>query len=152
LIDWGYATIDADINYVRADGKYHLLIKKEGGTPGIYTSAADRLTGTYPQPNDKDYISFEGRRMVEGPSAFQRIGDSSWQVAYVEYSSRPAKYRICQADAHLRNFKDPRDIGGDVSGFAQHGSFLILSKREYKKLEKWSEKYMKQKRASMENK
>ena len=31
LFDWGYATIDADINYIPADGLYHLLIKKEVG-------------------------------------------------------------------------------------------------------------------------
>ncbi|SEA27472.1 hypothetical protein SAMN05192529_11252 [Arachidicoccus rhizosphaerae] len=145
LIDWGYATIDADINYVPADGKYHLLIKKEGGTPGIYTSQADELTGPYSKPDDKDYIRFEGNRKVEGPSAFQLIGDSAWQVAYVEYSSRPTKYRICQADKYLKNFKNPKDIAGDAAQYAQHGSFLVLNKKEYQKLEKWSENYMKKK-------
>ena len=39
LFDWGYATIDADINYVPADGKYHMMIKKEGGQPGKRGSA-----------------------------------------------------------------------------------------------------------------
>ena len=33
LFDWGYATIDADINYVDADGLYHMMIKKEGVSP-----------------------------------------------------------------------------------------------------------------------
>ena len=28
LFDWGYATIDADINYLESDHKYHMLIKK----------------------------------------------------------------------------------------------------------------------------
>lgn len=32
LFDWGYATIDCDINLL-SDGKYHMLIKKEGGKP-----------------------------------------------------------------------------------------------------------------------
>ena len=47
MFDWGYATIDADINYIPADGKYHMLIKKEGGTPGIFAAVADKLTGPY---------------------------------------------------------------------------------------------------------
>ena len=34
LLDWGYAIIDADINLLE-DGLYHMLIKKEGGKPGI---------------------------------------------------------------------------------------------------------------------
>ena len=34
LFDWGYATIDADINFLKSDGLYHMLIKKEGGKRG----------------------------------------------------------------------------------------------------------------------
>ncbi len=34
LLDWGYATIDADINLLEG-GLYHMLIKKEGDKPGI---------------------------------------------------------------------------------------------------------------------
>lgn len=148
LLDWGYATIDADIHYVNSDGKFHLLIKKEGGAPGIYAATASNLTGPYGLPGEKDYISFEGNKKVEGPSAFQLIGDSTWRVAYVEYDSRPAKYRICQADEHLQHFHTPRDIGGSVSATAQHGSFLILSKKEYKRLQRWSASYLKQKKSS----
>ena len=29
LFDWGYATIDADINYLESDGLYHMLIKNK---------------------------------------------------------------------------------------------------------------------------
>ena len=152
LIDWGYATIDADIHYVPADNKFHLLIKKEGGQPGIFTATSDHLTGKYSLPDEKDYINFEGNRKVEGPSAFQLIGDTAWQVAYVEYSTRPIKYRICQADRYLTHFQHPKDIEGDVSSTAQHGSFLILNKKEYKRLERWSENYQKQKRVKAEKK
>lgn len=150
LIDWGYATIDADIHYIAADGKYHVLIKKEGGTPGIFTSTSGTLTGPYNLPDDKDYIDFEGGRKVEGPSAFRLIGDSTWRVAYVEYSSRPTKYRICQADPLLHNFHTPEDMGGDIAGTAQHGSFLILTKKEYKRLARWSSRYQKRKKAAQE--
>lgn len=137
LIDWGYATIDADINYLKSDGRYHLLIKKEGGKPGIFTSSSEKLTGIYPEPDAIDYINFEGKKNCEGPSAFQLIGDSTWRVAYVEYSSRPAKYRICKADQYLRNFQSPEDIRGVAN--PQHGSFITLTKKEYLRLQKWSE-------------
>lgn len=142
LIDWGYATIDADINYVPADGLYHLLIKKEGGQTGIFTSTSIKLTGPYATPDENDYIKFEGKKMCEGPSAFQLIGDSTWRVAYVEYSSRPSKYRICKADKYLHNFHSPEDLQG-VQATAQHGSFLILTKQEYNRLQKWSDRKLK---------
>jgi hypothetical protein len=56
-------------------------------------------------------------------------------VAYIEYSSKPRHYRICKADKYLRNFSDPVDIEG-VTG-PQHGSFMRLTKEEYKRLQKW---------------
>ena len=134
LFDWGYATIDADINYLRSDGLYHMLIKKEGGKPGIYTATSHSLTGPWSEPVEDDYVSFEGNKKCEGSSAFQLIGDDTWRVAYIEYSSRPKHYRICKADRYLRNFSDPVDIQG-VTG-PQHGSFMRLTKKEYKRLKK----------------
>ena len=145
LIDWGYATIDTDINYVAKDGKYHIMIKKEGGKPGIFTTSADHLTGPYPEPDETDYVDFEGNKKCEGPSAFQLIGDSTWRVAYVEYSSKPHRYRICKADEYLRNFHDPEDIQGVEA--PQHGSFLLLTKKEYRRLERWDKAQRKGKAA-----
>ena len=136
LFDWGYATIDADINLL-ADDKYHMLIKKEGGKPGIYTATSDHLTYGWGEPIEDDYVSFEGKKKCEGSSAFQLIGDKTWRVAYIQYSDRPKHYRICKADENLRNFSDPVDIEG-VTG-PQHGSFMRLTKKEYKRLLKWSE-------------
>ena len=137
LFDWGYATIDADINLL-SDGKYHMLIKKEGGKPGIYTATSDHLNHGWGEPVENDYVSFEGRKNCEGSSAFQLIGDNTWRVAYIQYSDNPKHYRICKADENLRNFHDPVDIEG-VTG-PQHGSFMRLTKKEYKKLQKWSAK------------
>ncbi len=134
LFDWGYATIDADINYLPSDGLYHMLIKKEGGKPGIYTATSQSLTGPWGEPVEDDYVSFEGKKKCEGSSAFQLIGDDTWRVAYIEYSSKPKHYRICKADRHLRNFSDPVDIEG-VTG-PLHGSFMRLTKKEYKRLQK----------------
>lgn len=134
LFDWGYATIDADINYLKSDGLYHLLIKKEGGKPGIYTATSKNLTGPWSEPVEDDYVSFEGNKKCEGSSAFQLIGDDEWRVAYIEYSSKPKHYRICKADKYLRNFNSPVDIQG-VTG-PQHGSFMRLTKKEYKRLQK----------------
>ena len=139
LFDWGYATIDADINYVPADGLYHMLIKKEGGKPGIYTATSKQLTSGWGEPVENDYVSFEGQKKCEGSSAFQLIGDDTWRVAYVEYSSRPHRYRICQADDHLRNFRDPVDIEG-VSA-PQHGSFMRLTREEYERMEAWDKSW-----------
>ena len=88
-----------------------------------------------------DYVDFEGKKKCEGPSAFQIAGEEGWRVAYIEYSSRPRHYRICHADANLRNFSDPQDIIGVRA--PQHGSFLRLTKKEYKALEKWANKQKK---------
>ena len=145
LFDWGYATIDADINYLESDGLYHMLIKKEGGHPGIYTATAENLTGPWSEPVEDDYVDFEGNKKCEGSSAFQLMGDDTWRVAYIEYSSRPKHYRICKADKYLRNFSDPVDIQG-VTG-PQHGSFMRLTKKEYKRLQKWSAEEMKKRSA-----
>ncbi len=140
LFDWGYATIDADINLLD-DGLYHMLIKKEGGKPGIYTATSRQLTSGWGEPVEDDYVSFEGNKKCEGSSAFQLIGDKTWRVAYIQYSDRPKHYRICKADENLRNFRDPVDIEG-VTG-PQHGSFMRLTKKEYKRLQKWSAKQSK---------
>ena len=134
LFDWGYATIDADINYLESDGKYHMLIKKEGGHPGIFHTKADHLLGPWPEPDEADFVNFEGKKKCEGSSAFQIEGEKGWRVAYIQYSDRPKHYRICQADENLSNFHDPVDIQG-VTG-PQHGSFMRLTKKEYKRLEK----------------
>jgi hypothetical protein len=135
LFDWGYATIDADINYLESDGLYHMLIKKEGGKPGIYTATSKHLTGPWSEPVENDYVSFEGKKKCEGSSAFQLIGDSTWRVAYIQYSDHPRHYRICKADAHLRNFHDPVDIEGVTA--PQHGSFMRITKKEYNMLKRW---------------
>lgn len=134
LFDWGYATIDADINYVPADGKYHMMIKKEGGKPGLYTSSCSSLTGEWPEPDSTDYVNFEGKKKCEGVSAFQLEGDSTWRIAYIEYSSRPRNYRICKADSNMRNFSDPNNIKGVKA--PQHGSFMRITDEEYERLVK----------------
>ena len=136
LFDWGYATIDADINLLK-DGLYHMLIKKEGGKPGIYTATSKHLTSGWGEPVEDDYVSFEGKKKCEGSSAFQLMGDKTWRVAYIQYSDNPKHYRICETDEILRNFKNPVDIEG-VTG-PQHGSFMRLTKKEYNQLKKWSD-------------
>ena len=137
LFDWGYATIDADINFVPADGLYHMMIKKEGGQPGLFTSTSHSLTGPWLEPDAKDFVNFEGKKKCEGVSAFQLVGDSTWRIAYIEYSSRPRNYRICKADKYMRNFSSPQNIEG-VNG-PQHGSFMRITKEEYDRLQAWSD-------------
>lgn len=136
LFDWGYATIDADINWVEADGMYHMMIKKEGGTPGIFTTTSASLHGPWPEPDSTRYVNFEGKKKCEGASAFQ-LKDGRWQIGYVEYSSHPRRYRLCDADSLLSNFSNPRDIEG-ING-PQHGSFIRITKEEYDSLQQWSD-------------
>ena len=138
LFDWGYATIDADINYVPADGLYHMMIKKEGGKKGLFTATAPKLTGPWGEPVEDDYVSFEGKKNCEGVSAFQVPGEDGWRIAYIEYSSNPKHYRICKADKFMRNFRDPQDIKGVTA--PQHGSFMRITKKEYNRLKDWSKK------------
>lgn len=141
LFDWGYATIDADINWVEADQRWHMMIKKEGGTPGLFTATSPSLTGPWSEPVEDDYVNFEGKKKCEGVSAFQLAGKDTWMIGYIEYSSRPKNYRICEADRYMRNFKNPKNIEG-VSR-PQHGSFMRITKKEYKRLERWSAKHKK---------
>lgn len=133
LFDWGYATIDADINYLESDGLYHMMIKKEGGKPGLFTSTAPALHGPWSLPVDDDYVDFEGNKKCEGVSAFRIPGEKGWRVGYIEYSSNPKRYRICQTDEYLRNFHSPIDIKGVDA--PQHGSFMRVTKEEYDRIE-----------------
>ncbi len=137
LFDWGYATIDADINWVPADGLWHMMIKKEGGKPGLFTATSPSLTGPWGEPVDDDYIDFEGNKKCEGVSAFQLPGEDSWHIGYIEYSSKPRNYRICQADKNMRNFTNPQNIKGVKR--PQHGSFMRITKEEYDRLQSWSD-------------
>lgn len=139
LFDWGYATIDADINWVPADGLWHMMIKKEGGKPGLFTATSPRLTGPWSEPVDDDYINFEGNKKCEGVSAFQLPGEDTWHIGYIEYSSKPRNYRICKADRNMRNFSDPQNIKGVKR--PQHGSFMRITKKEYDRLQNWSDKH-----------
>lgn len=137
LFDWGYATIDADINWLSTDSLYHMMIKKEGGRPGLFASTAPALTGPWAEPDEEDFISFEGNKKCEGVSAFQVPGEEGWRIGYIEYSSKPRNYRICRADQNMRNFASPQNIEG-VNG-PQHGSFMRLTEEEYNRLEAWSD-------------
>ena len=139
LFDWGYATIDADINWLDSDQQWHMMIKKEGGRPGLFTATAKNLTGPWSEPVEDDYVSFEGKKKCEGVSAFQLAGHDDWVIGYIEYSSRPRNYRLCTADKFMRNFKSPRNIEGVNA--PQHGSFLRLTKEEYDRLQAWSDGY-----------
>ena len=139
LFDWGYATIDADINWLESDQQWHMMIKKEGGKPGLFTATAKQLTGPWGEPVEDDYVNFEGKKKCEGVSAFQLAGHDDWVIGYIEYSSRPRNYRLCTADKFMRNFKSPRNIEGVNA--PQHGSYLRLTKDEYDRLQAWSDGY-----------
>lgn len=148
LFDWGYATIDADINYLSSDKRFHLMIKKEGGKPGLFTATSPTLLGPWSEPVEEDYVSFEGNKKCEGVSAFQLKGEKGWRIGYIEYSSNPKHYRICEADEFMRNFRNPQDIIGVEA--PQHGSFMPITRKEYNRLLKW-DKAMKKAKAAQRN-
>ena len=139
LVDWGYATIDADINWLESDQQWHMMIKKEGGKPSLFTATSKQLAGPWGEPVEEDYVNFEGKKKCEGVSAFQLAGHDDWVIGYIEYSSRPRNYRLCTADKYMRNFKSPRNIEGVNA--PQHGSFLRITKEEYDRLQAWSDGY-----------
>ena len=139
LFDWGYDTIDADINWLDSDQRWHMMIKKEGGKPGLFTATAPELAGPWSEPVEDDYVNFEGKKKCEGVSAFQLAGHDDWVIGYIEYSSRPRNYRLCTADKYMRNFRNPKNIEG--VNRPQHGSFLRITKEEYDRLQAWSDGY-----------
>ena len=103
-----------------------------------FAATSEKLTGPYRIKDENDYVKFEGNKKCEGCSAFQLVGDSTWRVAYIEYSSRPKRYRICQADEYLQNFHSPVTLEGVAH--PQHGSFMRLTKEEYDRLQEWSDR------------
>ena len=116
-----------------------MMIKKEGGKPGLFTATARQLAGPWSEPVEDDYVNFEGNKKCEGVSAFQLAGHDDWLIGYIEYSSRPKNYRLCMADKFMRNFQKPRNIEGVNA--PQHGSFLRLTKEDYDRLQAWSDGY-----------
>ena len=70
-------------------------------------------------------------------SALQHPGEDTWHIGYLEYSSKPRNYRICQADENMRNFRNPQNIKGVKR--PQHGSFMRITKEEYDRLQSWSD-------------
>ena len=112
-----------------------MMIKKEGGKPGLFTATAPALTGPWGEPVEDDYVSFEGNKKCEGVSAFQLAGQQTWVLGYLGYAPSPKIARRLLAYEHLRNFHSPRNIEGVDR--PQHGSFLRLTQEEYERLEEW---------------
>ena len=52
----------------------------------------------------------------------------------LRHADEPEEAALCLADEHMRNFHSPRNIEGVKA--PQHGSFMRLTKKEYKRLEK----------------
>lgn len=65
---------------------------------------------------------------------YEQMRRLQWYKCGAAYD-HPKHYRICKADKYLRNFSDPVDIKGVTA--PQHGSFMRITKNEYKMLQKW---------------
>jgi len=132
LFDWGYATSDADIQFVPSDGLFHMLVKREGDRPGIVHSVSQSLTGPWKEPLDGESITFDGRTHTEGVSSFQLVGDSTWRICFVEHDGATKTYYMGHADAHMQHFKETELIRGLDS--PMQGSFLRITQEEYDRL------------------
>ena len=134
LFDWGYATIDADIVWVEADKKWHMMIKKEGGQRGHLHHEVGEPHGNVARTGRKRLRGLRGEQKVRGRIGLPHRRRGGLARGLRGYSSRPIRYRICKADEYLSNFHSPEDIKGVAD--PQHGSFLPLTKKEYRRLEK----------------
>lgn len=132
LFDWGYAASDADIQYVAADGLYHMLVKREGDRPGIVHSTSEHLEGPWKEPGLDEAITFDGRIHTEGVSSYQLAGDNTWRICYVVHERGRKTYHTGVADAHMRNFKEMQLMQGVDS--PMQGSFLRITRDEYDRL------------------
>ncbi len=138
--DPGYAVIDADINYNKYDGLYHMGIKKEGaaaGNRGIFEYTSPTLVGgTW---TEIAHVTNEGNSLCEGSSKIRRIDEDVWNMYYMKYTDNPTGYKYLELDHLGANPGGSNFLQG--TGNFQHGSFIYLDETEYKMLQAWDELY-----------
>lgn len=136
LSDWGEGIKDV-VLYPHAEGGYNAVFKGNDNKPGMLVSRAESLTGKWSEPS---YITPEGDRNVEGPSAFRLVGTEGWQLGYyIPDAVMTDSYRICTADESFTKVRRPQYLEG-VYG-PEKGSFLRINETEYKRLQSWSDSH-----------
>ncbi len=137
--DPGYDIIDADIAYNKLDGEYVMIYKTESGEHHLKQARAKYLvpeagaTGTCQWTLNADFDVYESGKSIEAPSLYRPIGSRTWKLAYMNYSG--GGYRMIDLDEHCQNPTGLTNMQGNV--YAQHGSFVKLTEREYTHLETW---------------
>lgn len=136
----GFDVIDADIVWNDIDKEYKMIFKREGdralsmATAKTIVPAGDKQTGWCQWKLVEGFGIDEPGQSIEAPSMFRFIGQKTWKLGYQKYSNG-YNYRMMSLDEHCMAPANRVDINGKLA--AQHGSFVKLTKREYRHLENW---------------
>ncbi|MDO4496331.1 MAG: family 43 glycosylhydrolase [Bacteroidales bacterium] len=141
LFDSGSATIDGDIVYNEADGKFHLFYKSEA-YGGILQAVADRLTPAPGQKPGSQWTKLEGHvelgtgapkdpRAVEGVGVCKSLDGKSWVVMYDCYME--GHYQFCKSE-DLKTFQWVADTQTSGMFTPRHGTILPITQAEKDRL------------------
>jgi hypothetical protein len=125
FFDGGFNVIDATI--LKANGKYHLIVKDETKTPvkkNLRIATSDYPEGPYTNVSEPFTISW-----VEGPSAI-KIGDEYF--IYFDHYARPQFYGAVRS----KNLKTWEDVSKEMSfpKDTRHGTVIRVSDDVLKRL------------------
>ena len=135
LFDSGTATIDGDIVFNDADGRYHLFYKSEGGR-GIYQATSKTLTAQPGQRPGSQWTKIEGnvdqtKEAVEGVGVCKTIDGKSWIVMYDCYGR--GHYQFCKSD-DLKTFKVVQNTATKGKFTPRHGTIIPITQAEKDRL------------------
>lgn len=133
--DRGSATIDCDIVFNEADGKYHMFYKNEG-SGGICKVVASRLTPVAGQPAGSQWSNPSAQlqqttEAVEGAGVFRLINSDSWVLMYDCYMN--GHYQFCTSD-DLENFRLTAQTNTSGAFTPRHGTVIALHPEETARL------------------
>ena len=126
------ACIDGDIIY--HDGKYHLFMKSEDGSPGIKLAISNQLTEGYEQVSSERVD--EETDPVEGSGIFKLNNSNEWILMYDLYTK--GGYQFTKSK-DLKHFK-VIDEEIAMNFHPRHGTVMPITQQELKRLiDEWGE-------------
>lgn len=123
----GIQTIDGDIAYNEANGKYYLYFKHDEDQTIAFV-ASDKLTGPYSDPPVTVSLAPSG---VEGSSIYNITGTDVWVMIMDEYGK--GRY-FAQQTTDFENFTKLKRSDYDFAVNPRHGSVIAISDAEYDKV------------------
>lgn len=118
--------IDADI--IENNGTFYMYYKDENEKYICYVYS-DCLTGPYKEPENKNITVFEDH--TEGCCMYPLAGSDKWIMIMDSYTK--GRY-VMQETADFINFTKVEDKDYDLDFSPRHGSMLLISEEEYKKV------------------